>query len=208
MHFSKFIFPFYQDRIGKILIELNIGIMTLLNKLSKTTKYQRQEFIDEHKLDEVDITISALDPNKHQFKILTEVIHAKEENMKAQLEKGVELLCKAKDIFIKNSFDLYVVKRFVGDSGIFNDRQMIKSFIEEYTQPKPKVPFTELWNLDKKVVSLSYDPINDEVLGKIAKKYLPKFRSQSLKELKRDLSKETTYQYTSFTPNFSCENLT
>lgn len=123
-------------------------------------------------MDEVDINISALDPNKRQFRILTEVFLPKDAQIKAKFQEGIELLFKSKDVITQSLYDLYVSKTLYITSGIFSDRQLVNAFVAEFIQPKSKIHFADLWNFKKKSMTLEYDLTKDALLAKVAKKYL------------------------------------
>lgn len=144
----------------------------VIKKLGKITKYQRNEYIEEHNLSEVDIGLSGLDPNKRQFRFMTEVIIPREVEIKQQFQEGVNHLLKAKDIIMKSLYDIYVYKSAVIRSGIFSDKQIINSLIAEIIQPREKISFTDLWKLQKKQLVIKYDLTQDKLLSKVAKKYL------------------------------------
>ena len=143
-----------------------------IKKLGKTTKYQRTEFIKEHNLNEVDISLSALDPNRRQFRLMTEIIIPREVEIKKQFLDGVNHLLRAKDIITKSLYDVYVYKSTLTRSGIFSDKQIINAINAELVQPREKMSFTNLWGLEKKSLFITYDLASDELLSKIAQKYL------------------------------------
>lgn len=143
-----------------------------LKKLNKVSKYKKPEFIEQHNLNKFDEYLAALNPNKIQLRILKKVIIPKEISVKKQVQEGFEHLVRAKAVFTKAMYDLFVLRSTILNSGFFSDTQLLSAFQAELSQPCKDTKANKLFSLQKERSVLNYDLTKDKILRKFAKKYL------------------------------------
>jgi hypothetical protein len=60
-----------------------------IKKLAKLTKYQKQEFIEEHGLNKIDVYLSTLDPSKRQYNTFCTVFLPTQMEIKEKFKKAI-----------------------------------------------------------------------------------------------------------------------
>mmetsp|Transcript_8551 Transcript_8551/g.7575 ORF Transcript_8551/g.7575 Transcript_8551/m.7575 type:complete len:188 (+) Transcript_8551:601-1164(+) len=145
----------------------------VIKKLSKLTKYQIPDYIKENNLSELDMYIFSMNPTKRQFEFIKNIALKKELKFKQNYEEGIKLLLKAKEIFEKNSCDLYAFIGFFLKSKIISLDKLAGSKVKESFM-KEEDAFRNIWNIKVTPKIYEIDLTKDLVYGKIAKRYLKK----------------------------------
>mmetsp|Transcript_888 Transcript_888/g.770 ORF Transcript_888/g.770 Transcript_888/m.770 type:complete len:196 (+) Transcript_888:394-981(+) len=118
----------------------------IIKKYKKLTKYQREKFIKDHELDEVDKFVISLNPNKCQFKFVKNVMLKKEYKLKLNIQEGIRQLLKAKKTFEEANAEIYSFTNFFMKCGSLSPEQFINSRVREMIINHEDA-FRNIWNI-------------------------------------------------------------
>jgi len=114
-HFQILIDNILPGMNTKYLKEVENGVnvdFETITVLSKLKKYQREEFIAEHGLNEIEVGLANLDLNEEQFNLFVKSYLLRDRDLKQTLGTAIKDLVKIKESIIKAMIDLLASRAF------------------------------------------------------------------------------------------------
>ncbi|CAI2373691.1 unnamed protein product [Moneuplotes crassus] len=142
-----------------------------IKALDKLFGDEREEFIKENNLLELDLLMADFRPSKRQFLFMKDILLKKQYLIVEKYREGISLLLQAKDIFQKTSVEVWGVIHFMFNSKIFSDEQILKGPTKRdfFTLANS---FEEFWNIETHPVEYDHNIFTDPILGKKARRNL------------------------------------
>jgi translation elongation factor EF-G len=114
-HFQILIDNILPGMNTKYLKEVENGVnvdFETITVLSKLKKYQKEEFIAEHGLNEIEVGLANLDLNEEQFNLFVKSYLLRDRDLKQTLGTAIKDLVKIKESIIKAMIDLLASRAF------------------------------------------------------------------------------------------------
>ena len=114
-HFQILIDNILPGMNTKYLKEVENGVnvdFETITVLSKLKKYQREEFIAEDGLNEIEVGLANLDLNEEQFNLFVKSYLLRDRDLKQTLGTAIKDLVKIKESIIKAMIDLLASRAF------------------------------------------------------------------------------------------------
>ncbi|CAI2373081.1 unnamed protein product [Moneuplotes crassus] len=137
---------------------------------TKLNKYQQQEFIKKHNLNLVDEFAASINPTKQQFEI-SKMIFRKYYLLNQKYKKAIQLLLEAKQIIEETNVDHNSFTKFLIESQIFEERQMMNSMLKNSIFTKDNA-FKDIWQIKISNKTYTFNILDDPTMGEIATKIL------------------------------------
>ncbi|CAI2373211.1 unnamed protein product [Moneuplotes crassus] len=153
---------------------------------TKLSKYQQQEFIKKHNLNLVDEFVASVNPSESQF-ALAKVIFKKYDIIHRKYKKAIQLLLEAKQIIEETNVDHNSFMKFLVESKIFEERQMMNSMLKNSIFTKDNA-FKDIWQIKISKKTYTFNILDDHIMGEIARKVLKD----------SDKSQEVSFEYNHF----------
>lgn len=128
-----------------------------IKQLNSQQKYKKTEICQEKGFSELDLIIANFEPNRKQYKLITEIILPRELQIRQAYKDGIKHLFKAREIFIKSMYELARMRLFLVKSNMFEDKQLVNTFMKQALIPINKVPFTDRWGIKKEPRKIEFD---------------------------------------------------
>ncbi|CAI2372171.1 unnamed protein product [Moneuplotes crassus] len=146
---------------------------SIIKKLNSLTKYQTPEFMETHKLQEIDLFVASLNPNKTQFNFLKNIYFKKESEIKTKCLQAIKKVLDAKSLIQESYVENHLLIGLLAKSGIFTDDQIINSKMKETILRKDR-NYQDIWRVKSVPYTVRYKLSRDKTIGRAVRKYLPK----------------------------------
>lgn len=153
-----------------------------IKKVASQSKYRKSNFLKENEVNPHEECYMELKLSKKEYNFMTNVVNRGMTRIKKQYKDGIELLLKARDIFVECLFNHFSTKTSIVRSDSVDIEKILSSKMHSLFKLSELIPVAEIWGIEKSSKTLSWDILPISEINKFACKKLdeldPRFKME------------------------------